>query len=246
MPDQLSTWLTALDRFELKLRGRIGRERNRLIVQVAGTYARGTIPFFAFADHERKVANILKAHYGKVIPHFAGQAVSQIRSKKFEQKQLDGLFAFLIEQWITRQALAKAKLISGTDRDDILSAITQGIEEGLGTDQIARSIRKVSGMTPIRAATIARTETHGAATFGSIESVREAEQELGVVMLKRWLPTLDARTREDHAAMAGHKAIPLGERFDMGGVMMDRPGDPSAPARLVINCRCAIAYEEAE
>jgi hypothetical protein len=129
---------------------------------------------------------------------------------------------------------------------DIISGSGTGLNEGLGTEEIARNIRRVSQLTPYRAATIARTETHAAATFGSIESVREAEEELGVRMMKVWLPTLDARTRDAHAAMSGHPPIPLDEKFNVGGELMDRPGDPSASAENVIGCRCALAYEEAE
>src|SRR5262249_42788761 len=99
---------------------------------------------------------------------------------------------------------------------------------------------------PFRASVVARTETHAAATFGSIESVREAERQLDVKMLKEWLPTLDDRTRPDHAAMAGSAPIPMDEDFLVGGESMDRPGDPGASPEQVINCRCAMAFEEAE
>jgi len=75
--------------------------------------------------------------------------------------------------------------------------------------------------------------------------VRAAEDKLGVKMLKEWLPTLDGRTRPDHAAMAGSDPIPLEEKFLVGGEEMDRPGDPNASAEQVCGCRCTLGYSEA-
>ncbi len=135
-------------------------------------------------------------------------------------------------------------MIADTDRDDVLGALSSGVADGVGVEQVARYIRKVSRLTPFRAATVARTETHAAATFGSVDSVRQAEQELGVKMLKEWLPTQDDRTRPDHAAMASYGPIPLDEKFIVGGATMDRPGDPAAPPEQTISCRCAIIYSE--
>lgn len=67
-------------------------------------------------------------------------------------------------------------------------------------------------------------------------------------MLKRWVPTRDDRTRRgpvfDHLAMENYPAIPLDYKFNVSGELMDRPGDPSASPGNVINCRCALIYEE--
>jgi len=122
--------------------------------------------------------------------------------------------------------------------------IEAGISDGVGVAQVASNIRKVTGLTPWRAATVARTETHNAATFGSIETARSAEQDVGIVLLKEWLPTMDNRTRDAHRAMAGQPAIALDEKFNVDGEMMDRPSDPAGSAENVINCRCGLIYSE--
>jgi hypothetical protein len=57
-----------------------------------------------------------------------------------------------------------------------------------------------------------------------------------------WRPTLDNRTRPDHADMDGYGAIPLDEKFVVGGYEMDRPGDAAGPASEVISCRCVCTY----
>lgn len=242
----LRAWLHALKVLEFRLRGEQGRARNTMIRAAAKEYDRtGHIPAHAFIAHRRRTQGNLEAAYHRTIPVFSGMALKQVKSRpRLEVKQAS--FASLMQEWVAKEALRKATLIADTDRDDVLSAISGGLEDGLGTAEIARNIRKVSQLTPFRAATVARTETHAAATFGSIESVRQAEQELGVVMLKEWLPTMDDRTRPDHAAMASYGPIPMGEKFSVGGEMMDRPGDPSASAANQVNCRCALVYQEAE
>lgn len=241
----LRQFLRDMDRFELRFRGTIGRARNALIRQAATKYAEnGSVPAWLHEAHRRRIQNDLEQHYRRVIPHFGDVAVRQIKSHKFETKA--DTFATLANTWIGREALRKATMIGATDRQDLIDAIQDGIDEGEGTSTIATRIRKVSALTPFRAATVARTETHAAATFGSIESIREAERQLDVKMLKVWLPTQDDRTRPEHAAMANAPAIPLGERFTVGSETMDRPGDTGASPENTINCRCALAYEEAE
>jgi hypothetical protein len=94
-----------------------------------------------------------------------------------------------------------------------------------------------------RSRVIARTETHAAALFAQIESGRQAEKDLNIELVKTWLPTLDNRTREDHAEMASYGAIPLDEKFTVGGEEMDRPGDPAGSAAQVCNCRCTLTIE---
>lgn len=242
---QFRVWQLALDRFELALSRSARLARNSYIRAAAEGYAvAGTVPGWLDERNRRAIQSMLSQHYRKVIPYFGDLSLRQVKSRRFERK--DDLFTSLISEWIATQALRKAKLIAATDRDDVRDAITDGVSEGIGTEQIARRIRKVSQLTPFRAATIARTETNTAATYGSVQSVRAAEQELGVKMLKAWLPTMDDRTREAHQAMANHPAIPMDEKFTVGGELMDRPCDASASAENVINCRCSLAYEEAQ
>lgn len=278
MSDRLRAWLYALDRYELKLRVSAGRARNSAIIHAAQAYQySGSLPNYIAEGHRRRLKNVLAEHYGKVIPHFAAQALSGIRShsigkaastmvaeaaRSWETKtpfEIDFIqlreiknrsevkavgFESRMQDWIAREALRKATLVASTDMDDIRGAIADGVTEGLGTAEIASRIRKVSQLTPFRAATVARTETHAAATFGSIETVRDAERDLGVVMEKEWLATRDGRTRPEHLAADGQR-VALNEKFTVGGELMDRPGDPSASAANVIACRCGLAYQEA-
>ncbi len=236
-------WINALDRFELSLRTKAARNRNAYLTEASQAYEGvQSIPAWVTERHVRRVTDSLTAHYELVIPHFANMARGQVKSRRIEKKSL---FLDLMTEWVAREALRKALLISSTDADDVRDVINDGVTEGLGVAEISRNIRKASAITPQRASVIARTETHAAATFASVSAVRQAEDELGVRMLKEWVPTVDDRTRDDHAAMAGQPPIPLDEKFFVGGEWLDRPGDPSGSPGNVINCRCALIYTEA-
>lgn len=242
----LRAWLLAMDRLELTLRAEQGRARNAMIRSAAKAYENsGHPPAHVFIAHRQRVRTVIEDHYRRTIPVFGSMALKQVKSRRVERKAAQTMFEALVTEWTAREALRKAQMIADTDRDDVLDAINTGLSEGLGTEEIGRRIRKVTQMTPYRAATVARTETHAAATFGSIETVRQAERELGVVMMKEWLATKDDRTRPEHLAADGQQ-VGTDEKFTVGGEMMDRPGDSSASAANNVNCRCAIIYEEKE
>ena len=61
-------------------------------------------------------------------------------------------------------------------------------------------------------------------------------------MWKRWVATMDSRTREDHLAMDGVE-VPQDEPFVLpDGSKMMFPGDISMGADVsqVVNCRCTM------
>ncbi len=241
---QLRIWLLGLTRFELILRGKISRARGAFIRSCAQEYEKsGSVSQWIKAKHKQNIADILDAHYQAVIPHFGGMVLKQIKSRRITETKAKQLFSAFMLEWVKTESLRKARMISDTDSDDVRNAIQAGIEAGEGVAVIARNIRNVTSITPYRAATIARTETHNAATFGSVETARAAEGDLGIVLVKEWLSTKDDRTRPEHLAADGQQSD-LGGRFEVGGESLDRPGDPSASPENVINCRCAVAFEE--
>ena len=245
----LRQWLLAMDRFELRLRGKAGRERNTFIRAAARSYEKhgGGISHFLRAGHQNRVRDILNEHYTAVMPYFGALAVKPVKSRRgrIEKKANRQSFLSHATEWAQTRALAAATSISDTDYNDVQDVITSGLEDGLGVEEIASNIRGITDLTPFRAATLARTETHAAATYGAIEEARQASDEIGITLQKEWLPTLDDRTRPAHAEMANTDPIPLDDLFDVGGEQMDRPGDPSASAENTINCRCALVVPEA-
>lgn len=90
-----------------------------------------------------------------------------------------------------------------------------------------------------KARRIARTETIGSYSAGAYYSAEAWQQTSGKEMWVSWLATSDTRTRGAHIVADG-QVRRLGEPFSVGGVAMRFPGDPLAPADLVVNCRCAL------
>ena len=118
------------------------------------------------------------------------------------------------------------------DPDGTLTAIASALEDQFET------------ISSGRAMTIARTETHNAASYAT----RKAAEALKVPnMTKEWVPVLDKRTRDGHAEMEGYGPIEMHEKFqvegDDGVDDMDGPGDQSASASNTINCRCVLVFD---
>lgn len=236
--------MTTLER---ELLYRAARNRNAFVRSAAKAYEQtGTVSGHLLTAHRRNVEATIYAHYRRVLPFFATLAENQVALKKgFRPRERKDRFRHAAQEWIAREALRKATMIADTDRDDVLKEIDQGFAGGLGTEEIARNIRKVTELTPFRAATVARTETHAAATYGSVTAARGMEDELGLKLKKEWLATKDVRTRPEHLAADGQQ-VALDEQFSVGGELMDRPGDPSASPASILNCRCALAFSEGE
>jgi len=242
----LRRWLRALSLHEQKLLVKAARSRNAFIRAAAKSYENnGVISNHLQEAHQRQINTMLLEHYRKVMPYFGKVATKELKARHRTLELKDSHFLVRLLEWASTRALQHAKTIAATDMDEVRGIIEHGIDEGLGTEEIGRNIRKASERTPSSAARIARTETHSAATYGAIETARQAEEEIGIKLVKEWVPTVDGRTRPEHAAMASAQPIPLDEQFDVGGEMLDRPGDPSGSPENVINCRCAILTEEA-
>lgn len=239
-------WIAALDRYELLLRPKVARQRNAFIRAAAKNYERnGQVPNHLRTKHEEMLGDILFSHFQKVIPYFGRFTLKDLKhARRIPERKQDGFMVLLME-WARTRALNNASTIADTDIEDVRRAISSGLDGGEGNEQIARGIRAVTGLTPYRAATVARTETHAAATYGAIEESRRLEQEFDIKLVKSWEPTMDDRTRESHREMASAEPIPLNEKFEVDGELLDRPGDPAGSPDNVINCRCAIITEEA-
>lgn len=76
-----------------------------------------------------------------------------------------------------------------------------------------------------------------AAQNGGRQDVYTLAKAMGIALKKEWLATLDARTRPAHRVADGQQ-VDVDEPFILDGYKLMFPGDKSAPAYLVYNCRC--------
>lgn len=94
------------------------------------------------------------------------------------------------------------------------------------------------GLNMRKALTISRTEI-----TRIMNSASEIWAKLNPkIKKKQWIVILDGKERSTHGAMASYPPIGLDEKFVVGGYLMDKPGDATAPPQEVINCRCALKF----
>ena len=188
---------------------------------------------------------LLYSHYKRVF-----QSVYKLNENKYYNKKQEAFvfgrsidFEKVVEDYFaTRQLLLTG--ISTRLANRISDLIEQGRINNLTLPEIARSIS--NNFLPIsrnRAALIARTETHNAASFANHSYHKQVERDLGLKMVKRWVATNDARTRPAHASANG-QTVDMNEKFVVGGAEMDFAGDSAGGAKNVVNCRCVIIYAD--
>lgn len=141
--------------------------------------------------------------------------------------------------WLEGEGLGRITTIAAALISRVRDVLVRAGEEGLGQEAAARLIRSVVGgeYSQWRAARIARTEAHMAANMGSDMAARAT----GLQLVKEWMSAEDDRTRPSHADADGQE-VGQDDPFSVGGVLLMYPGDPSAPPREVVNCRCVVTY----
>lgn len=234
------------------LKAWIAQEKNRFIRATAAHYRRYRhMDVKLLHEHESKIKGLLHAHYlrvGRAMNRDIAATLPARKSAKPPERKEMSRFEFLLRQWATDNAGAKAKPIAGTTQDDINNAVQLAYQSDEPEADVISAIMGVMGYSDFRADAIARTETHNAAMYASITTVEDFADDEDVVMLKNWTPVEDDRTRDYHADMDDYGAIPLDEDFELTddkGIdcQMNRPGDQDGPANQVINCRCVLTYE---
>lgn len=124
----------------------------------------------------------------------------------------------------------------------IQSALFQGIVQGDSMDDIAKRLRKVSGMNKEASMRNARTMTTAAECQGRQDRYEEIEDKYGIKLQKLWIATLDARTRDAHIELDG-TAIPVDESWENEFGKIRFPADPEARGANVYNCRCTMTTQ---
>lgn len=138
---------------------------------------------------------------------------------------IDYLQRFLLEKSVNP--------ISQTTREWILRIISNGVQEGLGADEIAKEIEG-SEFLRFQALRIVRTETVRATNIGAMKAAEASPFEVQ----KEWIAAHDNRVRHSHRFIDG-QVVDYGQVFTNG---LLQPGDPTGPASETINCRCTVAF----
>lgn len=124
----------------------------------------------------------------------------------------------------------------------VVAIILDGSNKGQSTDQVAARIDDLLTYTGSenwdgRARLIAQTETTRHFSSSMLAHALTVQQQDGTALAKKWIAHDDGRTRMTHVS-ADNQVRRLEDPFDVGDIQMLFPGDPSAPAEEVCNCRC--------
>jgi hypothetical protein len=142
------------------------------------------------------------------------------------------------DQWMKDNAGAKIDGITDTDREWLANTLRSGESEGKSTTEMASDLSdSFDNMSIGRAGTIARTETHGAYSFASLDTAQDIMPDGAT---KTWNTTSD-NPRPTHEAVDGTE-IGINETFSVGDSDMLYPGDPQGSVEETVNCLCVLEY----
>jgi hypothetical protein len=219
---------------------KFGRKQAKDI-SVNGTFNRQ----LASREFQQELRPVLTAHYRRIYQSIYEQNESRYgNSIKGLEANVFGINQD-IEDLVLLHVRSRESLITNiSDRtaNDIDNILSRGREEGLTPNQMGKFINKeFPSIGRRRANTIARTETHNAASTANHQYHETLGDQLGIGLNKRWVATSDGRTRSIHSAANG-QTVAMDEDFIVGGAPMKHAGDPRGGARNNVNCRCVIVY----
>lgn len=231
---------SARNRFVTFARQQFGSALNKQFNQIIEAFRDGKeLSLTIFARNNPMEQAYLKV-YQEVGVSFAKRTLTTLeadRSIKQQSNQVDLWLNFMRDFTLTK-AGERITNVSLNSLDIVRKVLNEGVQEGLGVQEIARNMRrKWTELSRFRSELIARTEVIGASNRGSLLGAEST----GLDLKKSWLSTRDNRTRDAHFAADG-QVVGLHERFNVGGEMLEYPGDPAGSGDSVINCRCTVTY----
>ena len=230
-----------LRKLEREYRGKIAAEIARAMRLMLDAYGRtGSIPNLPDETVPR-LTEIWREMARSSIEMFGNDLLDQGKAlgRDLEKKSFFDFFMRLADEWLSGEMIRRRiTAVAETTRSNIVNQVRIGQAEGLGVADISKRIAKsVPSISTQRGALIARTETHGAANFGS----NEVAKTIGFRMQKEWIAAEDARTRPWHAA-ANAQMADMDQPFLVGNEPMMYPGDVNGSPWNTINCRCTVGY----
>jgi hypothetical protein len=152
----------------------------------------------------------------------------------FGAEQYQGAFG---AYWASRAEVTEAQI------EGLRSALSAAVGAGENLTATTARVREVFAGTereaPWRAERIARTETTAARNLGKTDAWKES----GAVDKSGWSCSFQ-NSRETHMQADSDygpgNEIPLGESFQVGGSLLQYPGDPAGEPKEIINCQCLV------
>lgn len=214
-------------------------ERMTRANEVVAAYINGDMP---------KIYAMNRAY---TIQNVKGQADGALDSVDFALFDEHTVKRLLVEQpdlmpYYPKERAVKRGIDLEYGKRQITAYTTQGILQGHSMNRIARNLMdNVENMERTSAVRAARTAVTAAENAGRQDAAEELERK-GVILKKRWVSTIDNRTRHFHVEADG-QTVPNDEPFEVGGEKLMFPGDGSMGASgwNLYQCRCRRVTEVA-
>ena len=200
-----------------------------------------------YTDADEKARQLMRGTVRDVFTESANYAAYQLEGRLgaavdfhlYDAKTVDRLMR------TNPQMLPEWKINEKKDytwnEERVRSTLTRAIIQGKPIPDIADELgQQLATSNGDKMVLFARTAMTGAQNAGRIERLHDTQQ-MGIRVKKKWLAAHDARVRDTHAFLDGQERD-VDAPFDVGGMQIMYPGDPSAPPELVYNCRCTMVY----
>lgn len=163
---------------------------------------------------------------------YISQRIAEGKDVKWNEQQIQSVMMQGILQGESMPNIAKRLVgqFGESYTEDIIKD-----KERKTAKEIAKELARKNKTAALRNA---RTMTTGAENAGREDSYKRAV-DMGVKMKQMWVATLDERTRHEHRLLDG-QIREVGKPFEVGGLKIDFPGQPTADPHLVYNCRCGL------
>lgn len=201
------------------------------------------------SESNNKALAIIRGEQYNVYTEGANHQAYEVEKRAHYQPDISfeiydmGTVEKLIEK---KPALLPPKKINGKkdrawNQGIISNCVTQGIIQGESIDKIAARIaRETQRQNDSSMVRYARTALTAAQNAGRIDTMNRAKG-MGIKCKKKWLATLDRKTRHSHQILDGQEEeINRPFKSILGKIMY--PGDPEAEPGDVYNCRCTLEY----
>lgn len=248
------------DKIAAKYRPRIERaisDAMRAVAAKLPTTGNPEVPI----THFREIETALQELYRAITKAEAEALVDKFKAGYLwieTKADLSDFFERIYAEYLTAYGGQKIGQVSEATRSQIIQIVGRGLRDGLTLDEVAATLEaQADGIAVVRAAVIARTETHSASMYASLKSAQRST----IPLVKEWTSIEDHRTRDfgegdgevdkfSHRIMDGVQ-VPIDAAFEvpmLGGLKepLMFPGDPAGSAANVINCRCAMTYESSD
>lgn len=211
-----------------------------LVLELAGKHLRTRKADEQPVDPEsvRRMEAALDAELPELQTRWKGAMAPQVQATARASVQLVGSQVGLsfevlepsVLEYTAKHAATLVKQVSETTRDEVRAALRAGLEAGEGIPKITARLTESGTFAPSRAKLIARTETTAVSNQAGRQALHGWGKANGQRIVKGWLATQDARTRDEHRELDGEER-PIGKEFSNG---RQEPGEP--------NCRCTLEY----